>query len=157
MSDGVMNRGRRGSLEERFWRYVSPEPNSGCWLWVASLDGRGYGQLGDGAGGVKKAYRIAWGLYRGPIPDGMELDHKCRVRCCVNPDHLEVVSHRENSLRGVGAPAVNARKTHCVNGHEFTEENTYLWKGNERKCRSCAASPQRLEYWRNYRRRQNNG
>ena len=129
-------------IEARFWKHVSPEPNSGCWLWTASEDGRGYGQFapfgwrGLHKQGSIKAYKFAYLFYRGSVPDGKELDHVCRNRLCVNPDHLEPVSHRENVLRGDSPSARQARQTHCKRGHEFTAENT--WSGDEhRRCKTC--------------------
>lgn len=130
-------------LLERFMKSISPEPNSGCWLWLGAVDRKGYGTISIATGGGKKraafAHRISHELFRGAIPTGMEIDHLCRLPCCVNPDHLEPVTHRENDLRGFGAPAMNARKTHCSSGHPFTPENTYYaGKGRHRRtCRTC--------------------
>lgn len=120
---------------ERFQQYVEPVTECGCWLWTASENGRGYGQFSVG-GKPCKAYRFAYEAYRVPIPEGMTVDHLCRNRLCVNPDHLEVVPNRTNVLRGVGHTAVNARKTHCNNGHAFDERNTYLYRG-KRYCKTC--------------------
>lgn len=146
------------SVEERFWRYVSPEPNSGCWLWVGSLNKGGYGQLGVKKGQFgaatkrpKVAHIIAWELYRGPIPDGFQLDHLCRVRSCVNPDHLEPVICRTNLARGMGFVGQNLRKTHCPQGHEYTKENTYLTRRGERNCRACRKLPAKIQYHKEYR------
>lgn len=120
----------------RFWAKVMPEPNSGCWLWLGSISGEGYGSLAVNAG-QKQAHRWSYEHFVGPIPDGLQIDHLCRVRCCVNPSHLEAVTQRENGLRGFGAAALNARKTKCANGHDFTPENTIWRKGGGRACRTC--------------------
>ncbi len=122
---------------ERFWEKIEPVPFSGCWIWVASLDGKGYGKINIG-GVITAAHRFSYTHYIGIIPDGLELDHKCRVRSCVNPDHLEPVTHAENVLRGFGPSAANAKKTHCSRGHPYDEKNTYFWKtAGHRQCRVC--------------------
>ena len=113
----------------------------GCWLWTASLDPYGYGQTTIN-GLHRGAHRVVYQLLVGPIPDGLTSDHRCRVRSCVNPDHMEVVTRGENVLRGEGPPAVNARKTHCIHGHEFTPENT-ITKRLGRGCRECDRRQQR--------------
>lgn len=134
----------------RFWRHVEVDRDTGCWLWIGSLD-KGYGRFGEN---WKKppvgAHLFAWRTYVGPVPDGLELDHLCRVRNCVNPAHLEPVTTRENLLRGEGFSAKNAQKTHCPQGHEYTPENTYRWRG-QRKCRECEKSPEKLAYQAAYR------
>lgn len=107
---------------------------AGCWNWTQCRNTDGYGVVGRNRRRYP-AHRYAWTLLRGPIPDGMELDHLCRNRGCVNPDHLEPVTHTENILRGDSPQAINSRKTHCIRGHEFTEANTYTYKG--RHCRTC--------------------
>lgn len=136
------------ALAARLWAKVdkdgpvpSHRPDLGpCWVWTAST-AAGYGQLG-GKGGFKLAHRIAYELTHGPIPEGMTLDHLCRVRHCVNPLHLEVVTRVENIMRGEGPTARNARKTHCKHGHEFTPANTIHftnWNGKPgRQCRTCS-------------------
>jgi hypothetical protein len=119
-----------------FLALVTPEPNSGCWLWEGYVSPSGYGRWRRRT----LAHRVAYEAARGPVPNGLVLDHKCRVRCCVNPDHLEAVTNKVNVLRGEGFVAVNARKTHCVNGHELTEENTRIRHRNgsqRRVCRLC--------------------
>jgi hypothetical protein len=87
---------------------------------------------------TKAAHRLFYEQLVGPIPDGLQLDHLCRVRHCVNPDHLEPVTQTANVLRGIGPTAVNAGKTHCVHGHPFTPDNTYINKQGNRHCRACA-------------------
>lgn len=124
----------------RFWPKV--RKTDGCWLWGASKYPKGYGMFRF-AGRPMQAHRFAYELVVGPIPDGLQIDHLCRVRHCVNPSHLEAVSNRENTLRGVGATAVNAAKTHCERGHEFTPENTRRKASSPatpygaRQCREC--------------------
>jgi hypothetical protein len=100
-------------LLDRFYRYVSPEPNSGCWLWTGFVSHSGYGQLGvgsmkDSTRRIAVAHRVAHELFKGPIADGLEVDHLCRVRSCVNPEHLEAVTPSINVRRST-APAVNSR------------------------------------------------
>jgi len=103
-------------------------------LWAASIHANGYGQLRrNGIQGL--AHRVVYELLVGPITEAT-LDHLCRVRSCVNPDHLEPASMRENLMRGDTIPAHNAVKTHCRWGHPFDDENTYIWR-TERRCRAC--------------------
>lgn len=133
---------------ERFDRHYIPEPNSGCWLWTSALNRKGYGKFDDETRNLL-AHRFSYEMHRGPIPAGLEIDHKCRVRCCVNPDHLEPVTHEENVRRGgcVAAltkhRAVQRAKTHCPHGHEYDEANTYLTRSGTRGCRRCHAYHQR--------------
>lgn len=123
-------------LEQRFWEKV--EKTDGCWLWVGSRDGNGYGLIRNGR--LVKAHRLSYEMHKGEIPDGMEIDHLCRVKACVNPAHLEAVTHRENMSRCPDtAQARLARRTHCKRGHEFTPENTYPVPSGGRACRACKA------------------
>lgn len=119
----------------RFWEKVDKDTDD-CWRWTATLNPGGYGQFWNGAKLVS-AHRWAYEHLVGPIPDGLQLDHLCRVRNCVRPDHLEPVTHRENGLRGISPNAVNAAKTHCKHGHEFTPENTIVRTGKGRSGREC--------------------
>jgi hypothetical protein len=112
----------------------------GCWEWTGATGGsRRYGCISV-KGVTRRAHRVAYELLAGPIPDGLELDHLCRNRLCVNPEHLEPVTHRENVLRGDAPPAANVSKTHCPRGHELTPENTYTRRGRPggRECRACS-------------------
>lgn len=123
------------------------ETPDGCWEWIRALNSKGYGSFGY-AGKIHLTHRLAYTLLVGPIPEGLHLDHLCHnnsgctdVPCdhrkCCNPEHLEPVTNRVNSLRGTGLGATNAVKTHCSRNHEFTEENTYTDKRGSRSCRTC--------------------
>jgi HNH endonuclease len=115
-----------------FWSKVERGAPGECWLWTGATT-KGYGRF-RGTG----AHRFAYELLVGPIPQGLQLDHLCRVRNCVNPEHLEPVTCQENLRRGFIAKArAGQRPTHCPQGHEFTTENTYIWRGNKRACKTC--------------------
>lgn len=128
-------------LEDRLWEKVIRRGEEECWLWTGTTAGDGYGRISVSNGKVTVVHRLAYQLLIGPIPEGMTLDHLCRVRHCVNPRHLEPVTNGENVLRGESLAAQNARKTKCLRGHPFTEENTYtdIYRGRpRRRCRACA-------------------
>jgi len=128
---------------ERFWSKV--EKTNGCWNWVAGTS-NGYGIFWFNKTYVG-AHRISYQLKYGIIPNDKVLDHLCRNPLCVNPDHLELVTDKENVLRGAGPCAQNARKTHCKRGHEFTLENTYYDKIG-RHCKNCHIETTR-RWWAN--------
>ena len=127
------------SVDDRFWAKVQKSDNpDGCWLWNAAINPNGYAQFGIG---YKKVYAHRWAYEQvhGPIPKGLQIDHLCRVRHCVNPAHLEIVTNRENFLRG-GAPNAKLHHAgHCKHGHPFTKANTYIKKNGTRQCRACSA------------------
>lgn len=139
-----------GDDEARLWGKVDVRGPDECWPWKGKLN-HGYGMLMvrvSGRSASRFAHRLAYEFTVGPIPDGLHLDHVCHVpeecrlngecphrRCC-NPAHLQPVTPRENTLRSNNVTAVNAAKTHCIRGHEFTEANTYRPNGY-RRCRTC--------------------
>lgn len=135
----------RETLEARFLRMALR--TSSCWLWQGWIDKTtGYAQFSIRSRN-RLAHRWAYQHWVGEIPPGLQLDHLCRVRHCVRPDHLEPVTPRLNVLRGVSHVAENAVKTHCVNGHEFTEENTQVFvrEGRQRRrCRACCRDKARV-------------
>lgn len=120
---------------EQFWSRVHKTDT--CWLWTGSHQGDGYGRF-YAQRKMQSAHRYSYELHVGPIPAGLQIDHLCRVPGCVNPAHLEAVTPRENTLRGQGITAVQARRTHCPKGHPYDEENTRL-NGRKRFCRACQA------------------
>lgn len=129
------------SVEERFWSKV--DKTAGCWVWTAGRVGGGYGTFTVDRR-AQVAHRFAYELLVGPVPDGLQLDHLCRNRQCVNPAHLEPVTARTNLLRGEGVAAKNARKTHCNRGHAYTAETTYVYKDTgHRLCKVCQRQWQR--------------
>ncbi len=121
-------------LREQFEAQYEVADND-CWLWTGPIDADGYGHMMV-LGGSVRAHRLSYELYVGPVSEGLVLDHLCRSRACVNYAHLESVTSGENVLRGESPSAQNARKSQCVNGHPFDEENTYAHNG-ERHCREC--------------------
>jgi len=129
---------------------ATARPADECWIWTGALDTFGYGFVNyqsTGCRGQTKTHRFVYALLVGDIPEGLTLDHLCRVRNCVNPDHLEPVSQQINLLRGDTIAASNAAKTHCPRGHALVGDNlvpTGLRKA--RRCRICAR--QALRSWR---------
>lgn len=138
MSDGCVALILAECDERRFWSKVALPNGEGCMLWAGGLDAKGYGRFVL-ARRRAKAHRVSYTLAYGPIPDGLVLDHLCRVRNCVAPGHLEAVTSRENTLRGETLPARHLAKAHCPQGHPYNDKNTYIYKG-WRRCRACRAS-----------------
>jgi hypothetical protein len=136
---------------ERIEEQVVRLPFSGCWIWTGATRS-GYGRMfvGSRSDGSRKAvstHRFFYEFAVGGVPDGMDLDHLCRVRCCLNPQHLEAVTRKENILRGVGMGARNSKKTHCPKGHEYTPENVLGASRGIRACRLCKQAGW-LKYYR---------
>lgn len=122
-------------VQERFEELWLPEPNTGCWLWLGAACNLGYGlmnmrKVGGGRTNIR-ANRISYEMYIGPIPEGLVIDHKCRLSCCVNPAHLEPVTQAENIRRG---SRFKILKTHCVHGHVRTPDNV----DDRHNCKTCA-------------------
>lgn len=128
---------RRDPVEMRFWDKV--EKTATCWAWRSVVMSNGYGVFSPGRPRRRMlAHRFAYEFLRGPIPEGLDIDHLCRNRRCVNPDHLEPVTRQMNLLRGL-----NGNKTVCLRGHPYDEQNT-RWQmrpdrlgGKSRECRTC--------------------
>lgn len=131
----------------RFSEKVAPCAATGCWLWTASKDGKGYGQFAitrNGKSLNRRAHRISFEQHRGPIPDGMELHHNCEVKHCVNPAHLKVVTHAQNMSTGKWDIPITPRaaefqlqKTACPKGHPLSGDNLYIYPDGRRQCRAC--------------------
>ena len=133
---------------ERFWPRVQKDPLTGCWNWTGGLTKAGYANMAhpkNGRWGNILVHRWSHERFVGAIPNGLLLDHKCRNRRCVNPDHLEAVTQEENNLRGNGWSGRNARKMHCPKGHPYTADNLLQMKKG-RKCRICHAERERQRY-----------
>lgn len=116
-------------------KYI-PEPNTGCWLWLCAVNETGYGRFTHG-GKSFFAHRYVYEIHKGPVPDGLVLDHLCRQRSCVNPDHLEPVTQRENLIRGLFSRGeMRMGQPFCKHGHALTPENIYNGRGKI-ECRPC--------------------
>jgi len=139
----------------RFMAKVNKDAPGGCWRWTAGSKNQRYGMFYEVAtrAGAKQvlAHRFSYEVFVGPIPEGTEIDHLCRNTKCINPEHLEAVSHRENVHRGTSPMADNAKKTHCRNGHPYDDEHTYLYKG-KRQCRPCR-NAYSMKYMKTYRKK----
>lgn len=113
---------------------------SGCWIWLGCIESYGYGRVSarhNGKAEHRYAHRVFYLRFKGEIKPPLLIDHLCRVRCCVNPDHLELVTNRDNILRGIGLTAINARKTHCMRGHVLDGDNLYITPRKGRVCKIC--------------------
>lgn len=131
-----------GRLRAQFEEQYEVQPD-GCWLWTGPMNGEpGYGTM-KVFGGYALAHRLSYELFVGPIPDGLVIDHLCNNRPCVNYEHLEPVTYRENILRGNGLAAHNARKTHCPKDHPLSGDNLRIY-GKRRFCHACSIESQRL-------------
>ena len=119
-------------LLDRFNKYYKVNNETLCWEWQKYIGTHGYGIINSN----KLAHRVSYEIFKGIIPDGLQIDHICRNRKCVNPDHLEVVTASENIKRG-DLPKINKSKTCCPQGHKFSESNTYLYPDGRRGCREC--------------------
>lgn len=140
---------------ERFLDKVSPEPNSGCWIWTASQYSSGYGQfrvLVDGVWKLRGSHRVAYEFFKGTIPSGLSCLHRCDVKLCCNPEHLFLGNHSDNAKDLVAKGLhPNQRKLFCVKGHPFSGDNlkfSYGAKAYVRVCLQC-----RRARWHKYGKR----
>lgn len=129
------------SFDRRFMPHVE-KVESGCWLWTGSKMNNGYGQVGVG-GRLFAAHRFAYQELVGEIPKGLDLDHLCKNKACVNPEHMEPVTRSVNLSRRDPFLYHNERKTHCPSGHEYAGDNLYIHPTGRRCCRACA----RIRAW----------
>lgn len=147
-ADAVLDALMEGDLEalvrqKKFSLQVHKLDN-GCWEWRGAIDRRdGYGRFYAGDGKTRGAHQFSFEQHHGPVPHGLVVDHICNNRWCVNPLHLRAISNAANVLRGSGWTAENSRKTHCPQGHAYSDGNTYITPSGARQCRECI----------NYRRR----
>lgn len=133
-------------LPDRFWSKVAPCPMSGCWLWTGGITSAQYGLFSvsgvRGAVVQTTAHRHAYATLVAPVAPDRDVDHICKVRLCCNPAHLRAVTHRENLLNSASASTVNAGKTHCPHGHEYSGDNLYTSRFG-RQCRACRRATDR--------------
>lgn len=131
-------------VDERFWAKVNrdgpvhPTLGTACWLWTAYIRPNGYGAFMPVEHECRYAHRFAFALVKGEIPPGLQLDHLCRVRHCVNPAHLEAVTLQENLLRSpLTLQSIHLSRTHCPQGHPYSGDNLYTDRNGGRACRTC--------------------
>jgi HNH endonuclease len=131
---------QRATLHERVLARVEQTPTD-CWEWTGYRMKNGYGTIGvSHGGGTKLTHRVVYEALVGPVPEGTELDHLCRNRACVNPNHLEAVTRHINIVRGQGPAATKeraARRAHCRHGHPWDDSNTHISPQGRRVCRAC--------------------
>lgn len=130
----------RKTVFEKFAQWF-PEPRDGCWPWGGPRNNYGYGKIRNSGGApgekVFMAHRVAYEVFVGPIPAGLEIDHLCRTRHCVNPSHMEPVTPKENWRRGLSPTAIAARRQTCPKGHPLSGDNLYVYPHGGRCCRTC--------------------
>ncbi len=139
-------------LPSRFWNKVVLDPGTGCWLWTGYTRPDGYGSISiDGR--PQRTHRLTYSVFVGRLDPDLVIDHACRIRRCCNPAHLEQVTDRVNVLVRAGMDSIavkRAQQTHCVNGHEFTPENTFTrrQRPGTRECRACQDARNKARYRR---------
>lgn len=127
---------KKGACIMRFLSKVRVE--KGCWVWTGRLMHKGYGQFSPTSKKNVRAHKFSYETFISKVPHGLCLDHLCRNRSCVNPEHLEPVTNRENLRRSNIAPAeINSRKTHCPKGHAYLGDNLRVRPNGSRDCRAC--------------------
>ena len=122
--------------------------DTGCWEWTGWIENNGYGRVSINSKNAL-VHKVVYEALVGEIPEGLTLDHLCKVRHCVNPDHLEVVTLQENVLRGSSPVAINAKKTKCDTGHDLSTSNVYMTPNGRRQCRECQNRRSRAWYRKN--------
>lgn len=128
----------RKDLKEKLYAGFVPEPTTGCWLWFKNAGKHGHGLLRHGSGSAFLAHRVSWEIHRGPIPKGLFVCHKCDTPQCINPDHLFTGTPRDNTrdMMNKGRSRFPQKKTHCKNGHLFSNENVVKMNAS-RRCKIC--------------------
>lgn len=130
---------------QRFTKFIQLDILSGCWIWKGALDKEGYGIFSIGKKN-KRAQRLSYEHWNGKLIKNLTIDHLCRNRACVNPEHLEQVTNKENLARGQGFGALNSKKTHCPKGHPLSGENLYQRSDGRRVCWICKKETDRKIY-----------
>lgn len=133
---------------DRFLSKIQIDDNI-CWNYTNAKDKDGYGIFALTHRKSVKAHRLSYELFKGKIPEGLTIDHLCRNRACCNPEHLECVTMKENTMRGNGITSINIKKTHCPSGHPYSGNNLKIDTDGSRSCRVCMK-----RNWQNYRKRQ---
>ena len=133
--------------EKVFHASYIPVTETGCWLWLGVSGKNGYGVMRFLGTNYRGAHRVSYVLHKGELLPGMHVHHKCNTPACVNPDHLDQVTPRVNSLASNNVSGVNARKTHCRLGHPLSGSNLYI-HGTRRHCRECRKMHERNSYQR---------
>ena len=141
---GCLDMKKSQTDEQRFWYKV--EKTNYCWNWKLSLDKDGYGRIKVNRKKIG-AHRFSYELIKGEIPEGLQLDHICKNKACVNPDHLEAVTCDENIKRAENqVTTINSRKTHCPKGHPYSGDNLFFVKSGHRGCKTCHRQKALLYY-----------
>lgn len=139
------------TVRERLLRLIDKDRD--CWVWTGSVSKAGYGRIcisDNGSKRTRSAHRVSYETFKGEIPEGLTIDHLCKNRKCINPNHLEAVTIKENVHRGNPLWKQQMARTHCPKGHEYTEDNIYRYTtkhgGTCRNCKTCMKARTRERY-----------